>query len=190
MSLTEEFSSAVETKNLLRVRIMLKDSLLVDETFHQFAEMQKFAESKGVNFWMETTNELEILPKAEWNADLMNHELTKLINDFTKERLTYCQHIIKEVCSINSVSSQESSAPSHARTSRAGNTQGAGRTRGINPNHDDYAIILQSVSRINSILKNNKLGEDRKWTYKSINSIREEADKISRACKNVEKRRR
>jgi len=38
-----EFNSAVKTGNLLRVRIMLKDSLIVDPTFAQFNEMLAYA---------------------------------------------------------------------------------------------------------------------------------------------------
>ena len=84
MALTPEFMTAVRNNNLLRVRIMLKDSLLVDKRFVQFTEMRQYAERMGVNFWMEKTEELEMKPQESWNADLMNLELTKLVNDFTK----------------------------------------------------------------------------------------------------------
>ncbi len=52
MALTPEFMTAVRNNNLLRVRIMLKDSLLVDKRFVQFTEMRQYAERMGVNFWM------------------------------------------------------------------------------------------------------------------------------------------
>ena len=39
MALTREFVEAVSQGNLLRVKIMLKDSLLVDTSFEQFNEM-------------------------------------------------------------------------------------------------------------------------------------------------------
>ena len=83
MALTPEFMTAVRKNNLMRVRIMLKDSLLVDKRFVQFTEMRQYAERMGVNFWMEKTEELEMKPQESWNADLMNLELTKLVNDFT-----------------------------------------------------------------------------------------------------------
>ena len=41
---TEEFKAAVEEKKLLRIRIMLKDSLIVDPTFKEFDEMVTYAE--------------------------------------------------------------------------------------------------------------------------------------------------
>ena len=39
MAITNEFTEAVQAGNKMRVRIMLKDSLLVDPTAAQFNEM-------------------------------------------------------------------------------------------------------------------------------------------------------
>ena len=50
MALTREFVEAVSQRNMLRVKIMLKDSLLVDTTFNQFNEMVRYAESKLPNY--------------------------------------------------------------------------------------------------------------------------------------------
>ena len=41
MALTNSFYEAVESNSVRRVRIMMKDSLLVDPTFLQFKEMEK-----------------------------------------------------------------------------------------------------------------------------------------------------
>ena len=46
--LSEEFKSAVSSKNLLLVRIMLKDSLLIDPSFKLFDEMLYFSQSNGL----------------------------------------------------------------------------------------------------------------------------------------------
>ena len=43
MALTRAFYEAVETGNVRRVRIMMKDSLLVDPSFKEFMEMEKVA---------------------------------------------------------------------------------------------------------------------------------------------------
>ena len=70
-----EFYSAVKTGNLLRVRIMLKDSLIVDPTFAQFNEMLAYAR-------VEIPELLEPYDKGtlednsdKWDKDLMNMEL-------------------------------------------------------------------------------------------------------------------
>ena len=45
MALTESFYEAVSSGNVRRVRIMMKDSLLVDPTFAQFEQMEIAASS-------------------------------------------------------------------------------------------------------------------------------------------------
>ena len=44
MALTQSFYQAVNEKNVRLVRIMMKDSLIVDPSFQQFSEMEKAAE--------------------------------------------------------------------------------------------------------------------------------------------------
>lgn len=51
--ITQDYISAVNGMNYLRVRIMLKDSLLVDPTFLQFDEMVKYADRVMPDLWME-----------------------------------------------------------------------------------------------------------------------------------------
>ena len=45
MAITNEFRDAVQTGKKTRVRIMLKDMMLVDPTMKQFDEMLEFAKS-------------------------------------------------------------------------------------------------------------------------------------------------
>lgn len=52
MALTREFVEAVSQGNLLRVKIMLKDSLLVDTSFEQFNEMINYAEPRISGIWI------------------------------------------------------------------------------------------------------------------------------------------
>ena len=41
MALTKSFYEAVSEGNVRRIRIMMKNSLLVDPTFREFSEMEK-----------------------------------------------------------------------------------------------------------------------------------------------------
>lgn len=166
MALTPEFISAVEGNNLLRVRIMLKDSLLVDKSFNQFTEMRGYAESRGTNFWMEKTAELERRPEIFWDTELMNLELTRLVNDFTKERLAYCQAIIQKIYGINSTPKQ--AYPSD--------------------NGDNYKAILSGVTKMNRILRKNETSAGRIWREDDIKAIQAEAERISRACEGIIRR--
>lgn len=188
MVLTSEFIDAVSSRNLLRVRIMLKDSLLVDKQFNLFREMRTYAENKGLNIWMDKTEDIEIADKAEWNLDLMNLELTRLVNDFTKERIEYCQKLIKKVYGITS------------RPVQNYNQQTSAQTRPVQPHSQepcrtnrkpkDYDTILKGIDKINRILKKNKLPDkSRIWPYDEIEKIQVAANEISRACENIKSRR-
>ena len=194
MALTPEFISAVSARNLLRVRIMLKDSLLVDKRFYQFKEMRTYAEGRGVNFWMEKTEELEIAPKTEWNTKLMNLELTRLVNDFTKERLVYCQSIIEKVYGITPYPTQayqQQTAPVQVRpVQQTTVNHQTTPARPVSSNGNDYNSILRGASEINRILRENKSETgDRTWTYGDIYAILAAAKKISAACENIKSRR-
>ena len=196
MALTPEFISAVSARNLLRVRIMLKDSLLVDKRFYQFKEMRTYAERCGVDFWMDKTEELEMLPKTEWNMELMNLELTRLVNDFTKERLVYCQSIIEKVYGITPYPSQTYtqqstvSRPTPQQVSVNQQYTQTTVTKPVSSNSNDYNSIIRGVSDINRILRDNKSPTgDRNWLYSDINAILDAAKKISAACENIKSRR-
>lgn len=178
--------------NVLRIRIMLKDSLLVDKSFHQFAEMCGCAESRGVNVWMEKKEELEILPKTSWDADLMNLELTRLVGDFTKERLRYCQAIIRQVYGIHEVLSQaETTSKTVNASSGYYRSVGDSRQASGEPgnNSKDYKDILSGVTEMSRILKNNKTDDGRIWLYDDIEKIQRAAKQIDKACNNINKRR-
>ncbi len=197
MALTPEFISAVSDRNLLRVRVMLKDSLLVDKRFCQFKEMSTYTERCGVDFWMDKTEELEIAPQTEWNTELMNLELTRLVNDFTKERLVYCQSIIEKVYGITPYPTQayqQQTAPVQTRpvqqTTVNRQTSQIPPARPASSNGNDYNSILKGASEITRILRENKSETgDRTWPYEDIDAILAAAKKISAACKNIKSRR-
>ena len=62
MAISSEFEQAVRDENKLRIRIMLKDSLLIDKSFRLFDEMQAYAMAQGVSPWADADVPLE---KAE-----------------------------------------------------------------------------------------------------------------------------
>ena len=93
MALTQEFRYAVEQGNLLRVRIMLKDSLLVDTSFEQFNEMIRFAELKLDNLWINDEDDNEEFSQS---TDELNIILAGLVNNFSKKRVAYLKKLIKK----------------------------------------------------------------------------------------------
>ena len=182
MKFTSEYYNAVMSKDVLLVRIMLKDSLLIDKSFRQFDEMSRLAEKNGVDFWEIKPEKFQMLPQSEWNLDLMNLELTMLVSDFTKERAAYCKKIIRKVYGV--------SLPNE-RTEKNSMTDTSPFCRVNSPNQGDYKTILNSLYKINEIVNSCKSTDGSiKWIDKDIDSIQNEAEKLNNACKRIKARRR
>lgn len=95
MTITKDFKEAVSNKNSRMVRIMLKNSLLVDPTFVEFNEMISFAERNIVNLYDKHNNEILIYESNRWSKDYMDEQMVKLINNFSRERID----LLKKICS-------------------------------------------------------------------------------------------
>ena len=72
MAITNEFMEAVQSGKMMRVRIMLKDSLLVDPTAAQFDEMEHYATEKMGNIYTEHDGEVLNFDVSSWNEDYLN----------------------------------------------------------------------------------------------------------------------
>lgn len=94
MALTREFIDAVTQGNLLRVRIMLKDSLLVDTSFEQFNEMLRYAEPRLKDLWISNEEDDEEFSQS---TDELNNILVGLVNSFSKRRVTHLMGLINKI---------------------------------------------------------------------------------------------
>jgi hypothetical protein len=98
MPVTTDFTNAVRDKNVRRVRIMMKDSLIRDPSFAEFEEMSREAE-KGLGtrtLYDRHDGENFSLNKSDWNKTYMNNQLVDLMSNFSRERLNH----LKTVCSF------------------------------------------------------------------------------------------
>jgi hypothetical protein len=93
MAFTREFVEAVTQGNLLRVRIMLKDSLLVDTSFNQFNEMIKYAGPKLSELWICDEEDDEVFSQS---TDDLNYILVGLVNSFSKRRVNHLMGLINK----------------------------------------------------------------------------------------------
>ena len=87
MAITNEFMEAVQSGKMMRVRIMLKDSLLVDPTAAQFDEMERYANEKLGNIYMDHDGEVLNFDVSFWNEDYLNQQMVAVVNCFSKERI-------------------------------------------------------------------------------------------------------
>ena len=192
MAVSSEFAKPVEENNVLRIRIMLKDSLLVDKSFSMFSELLAYALKHGVEVWMTPEDPLEQAEKP-WTLDLMNYELTALVNDFTEEHVDYVKQIIREIYKgevpVRTPVPSTNPVPRPTQTiSRSMSTSGMGST----PKTKDssYNTILQEITKRNRIIEKNKaVNCNRLWLTKNIEKIRKSARAIEIACENIQRRK-
>ena len=95
MPLGNAFHQAVESNNIRRIRIMMKNSLLVDPSFKEFHEMEKA--TRGVKgLWDEHDGGKEfITDKSKWNNDYMAKLMTKVVSNFSHERINHLKEVVR-----------------------------------------------------------------------------------------------
>lgn len=93
MSLTNTFKEAVKSGNIQRIRIMMKNSLLVDPTFREFKEMENAAASVKGLYDIHDGKEFE-MNKQNWNDNYMNKQMVQVVNNFSHERINHIKDIV------------------------------------------------------------------------------------------------
>lgn len=125
-----DFQSALQKGELLRVKIMLKDSLIVDPTFVQFDEMLEVARNSFPEILVPHDGADLEDDRDKWNVDLMNLELVQIVDNFSKPRIEHLKKVIGVVLADKIAktkaarTSRESS--SSRQEKRSTNTQASG----------------------------------------------------------------
>ena len=100
MTINNDFKNAVDTKDIRLVRIMLKDSMVVDPTFREFNSLIQYAENSLGELYDPHDNETFSSDISEWNKDLLNTEMVNVVYNFSKERIEFlkqlCRHIYSD----------------------------------------------------------------------------------------------
>ena len=94
MAVTQEFINAVTQNDLLLVRIMMKDSLLLDPTCKQFNEMEQYAKSNIDGLYQAHDDEMLEYDHAKWNIEYLNEQLVKLMSNFSEERAALLKNMV------------------------------------------------------------------------------------------------
>lgn len=94
MVITQEFRQAVQNKDTRMVRIMLKNSLVVDPTFAEFNQMNALAEANIEALYDEHDGELLKSETTAWTKDYMDEQMVQVVYNFSKERI----NLLKSIC--------------------------------------------------------------------------------------------
>lgn len=97
MALTKEFIDAVLNSKITRVRIMLKDIMLVDPSLNTFDEMLVYAEKNMSGLFDEHDGEKLKKYSTDWTQDYMNQQMVSVVTNFSKERIAVLKDIVKHL---------------------------------------------------------------------------------------------
>lgn len=97
MSVTNEFLEAVEEKDTLMVRIMLKDSMVFDPTLCSFDEMASIAEKSISDLYDIHNGEVFTSDISKWNKNHMDEQMVILLDNFSKERIQHLKNVCKHI---------------------------------------------------------------------------------------------
>ena len=99
MNISQDFVSAVEKNDLLMVRIMLKDSMVVDPTLAEFHTLLSFAEENMCDLYDAHDGESFTQNASQWTKDYMDEQMVKVVGNFSKERIELLKSICKHLYS-------------------------------------------------------------------------------------------
>lgn len=94
MKISQEFISSVAEKDLIMVRIMLKDSMVLDPTFVEFDELISYAESNMEDLYDKHDGEAFPEDITLWTKEFLDNQMVKLLDNFSKERVAF----LKKMC--------------------------------------------------------------------------------------------
>lgn len=96
MALTNAFREAVASGNVRRVRIMMKDSLLVDPTFREFDEMNLAAHSMSGLYDVHDNREFQN-DESQWTDEYMDKLMVQVVYNFSHERIDHLKAVVRKL---------------------------------------------------------------------------------------------
>jgi hypothetical protein len=115
MAITNSFRNAVSKGDIRGIRIMMKDSMLVDPTFAEFNEMSRLA--RGVRGLYDSHDGRALKSdKSAWNDDYMDKLMVQVVGNFSHERLAHLKNVVKYLRPV----AAGTKAPNSSGTSRRG----------------------------------------------------------------------
>ena len=202
--LSPEFTTVIKDGALLRARIMLKDSLIIDPTFVQFNEMLAYARRELPDLLVPYDGEILEDDRSKWNTDLMNIELVEIVNNFSDVRIDHLKKVISVVLADNIKRASMTSSPMGSQKPRT--PQGGTALRGTSPTGyprsgspsdieaQKKAIQKQALSQLTNSSKKiesviSSVQNRGKWMFSDIQDLKKAANQILAAAKSYKNNR-
>lgn len=123
-----KFIKAVESGDLVSVRLFIANELMLDPRGKSFSEMKNFAEDKFSNLYDVDNAKSYSSVKTEWNEELLFSIKNDLDDNFSKERLAIYEKVAKYVLKDKAEQLDKEEATRAARNSRVYNDDKAKTT--------------------------------------------------------------
>jgi len=94
MIVAESINNAISEGDIKSIRLMMKNSLLVDPSFAEFDEMSRLAGNVRGLYDAHDGRELS-QDKYAWNDDYMNNLMVQVVDNFSHERLDHLKEVVR-----------------------------------------------------------------------------------------------
>lgn len=133
MAVTQAFTEAVAAGDVRKIRIMMKDSLLVDPTFHDFEEMSRLVANVPGLYDAHDGQEF-VSDQSAWDDNYMDRQMVEVIWNFSRERLNHLKKVVRFLRPV-----PENPQPhSRDKGGDAPHPKGGGTPRSKSQGHTDY----------------------------------------------------
>lgn len=100
MAVTNTFYDAVKSGSIRKIRIMMKNSLLMDPTFSEFMEMEKAAASVEGLYDKHDGRDFKS-DQSLWNEDYMDELMVEVVGNFSHERIEHLKKVVHYLRPVN-----------------------------------------------------------------------------------------
>lgn len=97
MALSNEFINVVQSNDVVQTRVMIMQSLVQDLTLRDFEERLSYAEKNLTDLYDTHDDEQFSDDITAWDKALLNSQIAKSLNNFSKERIAFCKKIVRIV---------------------------------------------------------------------------------------------
>ena len=120
-----KFIKAVESGDLVSVRLFISSELMLDPRGKSFSEMKNFAEAKFSNLYDVDDAKSYPSDKTEWNKELLFSINNDLDDNFSKEKLAIYENVAKYVLKdkAEQLNKEETSRSQRINTNNIGRAQ-------------------------------------------------------------------
>lgn len=156
MKVDIEFQDAVKNDDRDLVRIMLKDSIMIDPTLDMYKVLSSYAEAKLSMPLYEKYDGIAFADESDWTEDYFNQEMIKLLDNFSKERIIHLEKVCKKIYS-GYINKKEKINNRKKYTKRTDIDKGAILRQKKRKKGNEFGDIIENViSKVNKRKKNSK----------------------------------